>query len=177
MMECFGSAFHSEDALRGFCFNHFGDVHKTLKDTDRFFGIVRELICYCESRGRVTQLWDCLASENQAQYKQWFPRWSKAREKYRDSREAEYAEFRGSASPPRPDEDRSSSGHPLLSGNPETVSDWFFSDLDPSERGMVLATALFQGMNRTHLVAVAQSFGKLLGSPTDESVADGSTTE
>ncbi|ESQ15369.1 MAG TPA: hypothetical protein DDY14_09465 [Chromatiaceae bacterium] len=177
LLECFSSAFHNEEALRTYCFEHFDDVHKLLKETDRFFGILRELISYCESRDRVPQLWDWLASESKPKYDEWFPRWSEACKKNRDSREAEYAEFRAAASPARQNVGQTSTEHPLSSDNAENVSDWFFNDLNPLERGNVLATALFQEMNRTYLVGVARDFEKLLDPASDQTSDDRSSPE
>jgi hypothetical protein len=148
-----------------------------LKETDRIAFIVRSLIGYCESHGRVIDLWDALARVNKAQHEEWFPHWREAQEKYKDSRESEYAEFRASSTSSRPASEPTPTEHPLSSGSPETVSDWFFNDLDARERGTVLATALFQGMNRTYLVDVAQALAKLLDPAADEPEKHGSGSQ
>jgi hypothetical protein len=177
LLECFSIAFHNEDALRNFCFAHFPEFYPELKETDRRSGILRDLISYCEGRDRVAQLWDWLANENRPRYDEWFPRWSKACKTDRDSREAKYAEFRGSASPPRSGNEKGPAEHPLSSGDAERVSDWFFTELAPLDRATVLTTALFEGMNRTYLVQVARDLEKLLDPATDQPIDNGSTPE
>ncbi len=165
----------NEEVLRTFCFDHFQQFELELKETDRFPDVVQRLIRYCESRGRIQELWDRVADEKKAQYDEWFPRWWAAERKYRNDRESKYGEFRDTASPRRPDSNQTPSEHPLSGGNPEAVSDWFFTDLGSADRGTVLATAIFQGMNRTYLVGVGQDFAKLFDPAADRAADDGST--
>lgn len=172
LLEFFNSAFQDEETLRTFCFKLVWFPER-FKDTDRFPFIVRRLIGHCECYGRIADLWGELAYENKAQYDEWFPRWSVAERKYRNERESKYAEFRDASSPRRTDSGPTPAEHPLSSGNPGSVSDWFFTELGPADRGTVLATALFEGMNRTYLVGVAQDFAKLFDPAADRTAVEG----
>lgn len=60
LQNCMKDVFRSEDDLRGFCFDHFEEVYRNLKETDRLPYIVREIINHCKSRGSTDVLWNLL---------------------------------------------------------------------------------------------------------------------
>jgi hypothetical protein len=156
--------------MRDFCFRYFPEVHSELKETDRHSQIIPILMNFCESNGGgIRALWDCLAIQNKEKHDEFFPRWAAAEQVERDEGETPFAEFVGNTQSRRVDSDPLAAEHPLSSQKPEAVSDWFFNELGSEDRGLVLATALFQGMSRSHLVRAGSDFAKLFDGAVDRS--------
>jgi hypothetical protein len=169
LIEFVEEVFQNDVWMRHFCFKYFPKVHSQFKKSDCLLELIPILINFCESNGGIRALWDRLSIQNKEKYDEFFPRWQAAKQMERDEREAEHAEHIGNTQSRRVDSDPLAAGHALSSGKPEAVSDWFFYELGPEDRGIVLATALFQEMSRSHLVRAGNDFAKLFDDAVDGS--------
>jgi hypothetical protein len=57
-------AFPSDGDLRNLCFEHFGDIYRSLRETDRWDYMAREIITYCMGRGSTDMLWGLIRQQN-----------------------------------------------------------------------------------------------------------------
>jgi hypothetical protein len=58
------AAFPNDEELRNLCFEHFGEIYRNLRETDRRDHIAREIITHCMSRGSTGILWDLIRQRN-----------------------------------------------------------------------------------------------------------------
>lgn len=161
-----------------FCADKWEELYPDVRDM-QFSQILTEIIVYCQARSREHELWQWIRERNPARYDEWFDKWEAAVKLHRrrgpDSSEAEgeddlangakedssFSAFVGQKIKRversrdviiEQGEDSKRSGAAVLAdGDRDAIRDWFFSELIPKERAMVLAAALFQGINRHYL--------------------------
>jgi hypothetical protein len=61
---CMKVVFPSDVDLRSFCFDHFEEVYRNLRETDRWDHIAIAIISYCKSRGSTDELWNLMRQRN-----------------------------------------------------------------------------------------------------------------
>lgn len=178
MRQCLQKSFSNEEELRGFCFDFAEEVHQELKEADRSTRIISALIIYCEARDEIETFWQHIKMMRPNQYKKFYPRWQKAYKEYqqwRESRDAmeafdfaeDYSFEPGFIAQEGPTTSASSDQpHALTSDDPIVINDWFFNDLSRSEQSMVLTVALFEGVNRKHMIPISKEIEQRLAGDT-----------
>ncbi|ESQ15370.1 MAG TPA: hypothetical protein DDY14_09470 [Chromatiaceae bacterium] len=66
LFECIDTVLTTEDELRAFCFEHFPEVYRNLREIDRRPHITRELIGYVLARAQTDALWQLLQMRSYA---------------------------------------------------------------------------------------------------------------
>ncbi|MDG4550771.1 MAG: hypothetical protein P9F19_15800 [Candidatus Contendobacter sp.] len=199
LRECLQNSFTNREDASAFCFDYCREVHKDLSDTTPFNQILIRIIEYYEVRGRERELWQWIRERNRSNYLKWFDQWEDATKRHqsrgsdasvshgKDEAGNKVKENRIYSAFTRQvikqvkypngtkegSEDAKSSGESVLaSGNREAINDWFFSELIPAERGMVLATALFQGINRHYLTTLSRDVANIFFGEHDTLLRD-----
>lgn len=166
---------------RTMCFDLCAEVHRDLAENTSIHDIAIKTIHYLEVCGTTNKLWQWIRERNQKNYDIWFPEWQKAIEK----ETAEKFRTRGEEG----STDEKLIGHvvrrvdtgqsetigerALASACHNTISSWFFNELDPSERSMVLTTALFEGVNRHYLAELSDSVERICFGQLEQEIVDG----
>jgi len=196
---CLEASFNKEDA-RAFCFEYCNEVYQDLSDTTSFSRIFTMIIEYYELRGREQDLWQWVRERNASNYQKWFDKWEEATKRHQSrgsdasgshgkdgagekvKEDRVYSTFtgqvikqvKGQSGTKDGAADSMSSGEAVLaSGEREAISGWFFRELTAGERGMVLATALFQKINRHYLAALSRDVEDIFFGEPNASSRDG----
>lgn len=165
LRECLTIIFSSIEEVTVFCSAMLPYIRKNILSTDTFEGIIQlKIVEYCKSYNKYDEVWKAIKDERRAQYDKFYPLWCKVKEKKIYERYQNYSgkvEFAGQRKP-QPDDE---SNDPLVVGNEEGIVRWFHKEFTPSEQALVVATALFQGINRKHVTFLASSIERILFSP------------
>lgn len=153
ILACLKDSF-DEEGLRDLCLR-FKELDDELKDSDRVNEIRRRLIRYCNRHSTWDLLWDYIRRDNNTKYKEFFPKWQKAKKAFRTPADdfiyaSESPIQKKTLSP-----DDVAKDHPLSGDNVAAVSNWFHTELDSQEKSIVLAVALFKGINRKYIATIA----------------------
>jgi hypothetical protein len=162
LRECLKLVFLNLPDIVVFCSARLPRVSQNIFPGDNLDAIVQlRIIEYCRTHNKYEEVWEALKEERSAQYAKFYPLWCKIKEKKILKRYQNYsgkAEFAGQRKPQSDDE----SNDPLVVGNEEEVVRWFHKEFTPSEQGLIVATALFQGINRKHVAFLASSIETIL---------------
>ncbi len=173
-IECLFMSFNHE-TIRGFCHSYFPDLYKELRESDEFRKVIRLLVSYCDEQRITEELWLYIEKENLNQYKHYYLRWEKAlseQEKSKISSEDKRAsssmnEFIHEAHNIRRENPESvavageGQVHPLSESDRMAINDWFYTELQTEEKSMVLTSAIFEGLNRKHMIPIFQEIERI----------------
>lgn len=164
LRKCLLIVFSELQDIRVFCSSRLPKVNQKLFPNDNLETIVQvRIVEYCKSYSAYDEVWDALRGERSEQYAKLYPLWCEVKKngfkEYQNY--SGKAEFAGQRKPQSDNE----SNDPLVVGNEEVIVRWFHKEFTPSEQALVVATALFQGINRKHVAFLASSIEKVLFSP------------
>lgn len=159
--DCLNESFPSPQFIAEFCHDEFEEVHREIKSVDGHGTIVTKLIQYCRMHRCIKRLWERIKIKRINQYEIYYPMWEQAEEESEKTKTAadDFDQYRESESTrvdesPAPGDDKTESM--FLDDDRGAINKWFFNDLSPEERSMVLAVALFEGLNRKHIVSISK---------------------
>lgn len=137
---CLKKSFYGEhrEAIYSLCMNNFPECGQKIERVDRVPEIRNMLINYCTAKGIVDQLWSVVKRIRPIWYDEFHPQWEKSLEKEEKEKSAQY----------RGNEEKEIIGK-QLEWNGENVVKWFFDDLEPVKKSMVMTVALFQGVEKS----------------------------
>lgn len=165
--KCLYESFDGLNDILNFCFYNFESLYKEVKEIGEFSTIIRRVIEYCNKHGAMEILWERLKEADRGyHYNIYYPMWKQALTTFSDS----IGRFIDTSQPSSREsatvlnyEDRN---HPLSSDDIIAIIDWFQNELGAQERSMVLTVALFEGINRKHLISISNEIKQRLFDPT-----------
>jgi len=135
-----------ESELRGICQDYFGSVFAKLKPYHSNLEIITELILYCQAHHQFDTLWGVIEEVRPDKHKEHYKKWQKAVESMDLTDPFEQTIHEPvSVSPPSTPGDEL---HPLAVEDYDAISQWFFDQLNQTEKSFVLTVALFEGINQ-----------------------------
>ncbi len=165
--ECLNKLLSSIDDLKNFCFDNFEDIHREIKKEDDHKTIVTRIMQHCYANACMDRLWECIKVQSINQHQIYYPMWELAKKKWERAETAtnDLSQFRGSESA-RSDESpvakNDKVSHVLLGDDRDAINKWFHNELSPEEKSMVLTVALFEGLNRKHIVSISKEIQREL---------------
>lgn len=161
---CLEKSFENDEDFRNYCSEYFADVYKDLGD-GKFITNVQALIRHCETRGTVDYLWERIREDRPRHYHTDYPLWREAMTTASAASRLSTdfgGSHRGEWQTPETGSASLVREHPLAQESEQAIRNWFYEDLTDDERSLVLATALFEGLDRKYIQAISRDLAALI---------------
>lgn len=167
LAKCLFESFVNMDDFTSYCAEHFEEFYKDLRATSTFSSSTQALIHHCYARGRVEYLWETIRQERPTNYDQYHPEWEIASgaggTASRWSSEFGGSEYGQQQSVAQDKPDASTAHrHPLAQQDETAIANWFYDELTVDEQALVLSTALFEGLDRKHLLSISRELARTI---------------
>jgi hypothetical protein len=163
IIECLKKLF-DDNEMRELCLARFYELYQDLDEDDKKKSrLIERLVYYCIQRSMEYELWGYVQETRPLRYNEFFSKWENARKSSFKNLAYSYGGESGqSARQSPPDSDSGGGNHVLTYEDRTAIARWFHEELDSGERSMVLAVALFQGINRKHMASISEEIEQRL---------------
>jgi len=172
--QCLYDSFKNSDDAYQFCFYNCLEISKDIDEGLTTSKYIPKIIGYYDFHDAFDILWKVIKERNEKNYNRYYSLWKAKHEeeKYKAENNSainEEIEFSDEnlfdpSQVSRDSLDRTEDGveHALETGNHSAITKWFFNELNPNDQSMLLATALFEGLNRYDLYELSSSLEEIL---------------
>ncbi|MCP4119149.1 MAG: hypothetical protein GY737_27840 [Desulfobacteraceae bacterium] len=163
---CLTQSFSDPEDIGNFCFEYSDELHKEIRNTDKFATIVRKIIQHCNTNDCHDQLWQSIKAKRPNQFIKYHAMWEKSKHKARNPK---IHQFNTRIEFVKDDvtQNKESQSHPLSGDDDSAILNWFYNDLDEDEKSMVITVGLFQGLNRKYMPPISDAIKQILFETSD----------